>query len=140
MEPIVIIQHDPDDPPGHIVDALISLGLPFRVVDVPAGQSVPSSSREAAALILLGGQMHTHQEAEYPFLRDERLLLEEALRIQSPVLGVCLGAQMVATAAGGRNYFRPRPERGWVDIDIVASDPLLDGLSSPLRVLQWHWQ
>lgn len=140
MNTIAILQHDPDDPPGGIAAGLDVLGLPYRVVDMAAGEPVPSSPDDLAALILLGGEMHVHQEAAYPFLRAELDLLAACLRAGTPVLAICLGAQLLAAAAGARVYFRTVPERGWVDIDIVDEDSLLRGMVSPLRVLQWHRQ
>jgi GMP synthase (glutamine-hydrolysing) len=81
-----------------------------------------------------------HQEDEYPFLRDERRLVTDCLDEDVPLLGVCLGAQLLAAVAGAQLFQRPFPEIGWVDVDIVAPDPLFLGFKSPLRVVQWHKQ
>jgi GMP synthase-like glutamine amidotransferase len=140
MKTITIVQHTTDDPPGGIVTALDALGLPYRVVRIMAGEEIPASTRDLSALVLLGGAMHVHQEEEHPFLGDERRLLTACLEQDVPVLGICLGAQVLAAAAGAPVYQRPLPEIGWVDVDIVAADPLFQGIESPLRVLQWHKQ
>ena len=140
MKTIAIVQHTQDDPPGGIAAALGRLSLSYRVVRIMSGEEAPATTQDLSALVLLGGAMHVHQEDKYPFLRVERRLLADCLAEDVPVLGVCLGAQLLAAAAGAEVFDRPSPEIGWVDIDIVASDPLFQGFESPLRVLQWHKQ
>ena len=137
MEPIIIIQHAEDDPPATIAAFLTVEGLPFEVRRVDRGASLPSL-REFSALIVLGGAMHTHQTAEYPFLEAELDLLRGCLGAEAAVLGICLGAQLLAAAAGAEVYLRARPEIGWLPVEVVARDPLFCGISSPFVCLQWH--
>jgi len=138
MKPIAVIQHDRLDPPGTIGRHLTSIGCPWRLVDVSRGHGVPPSLAGYSALILMGGDMQAHQEQEYPFLAYERRLLDQCLSDQSPVLAICLGAQLLADVAGGRVYQRSYPEIGWIEVETSAHDPLLIGVDSPFVTLQWH--
>jgi len=138
MKPIAVIQHDSLDPPGTIGRHLSSVGCPWRLIDVPRGHAVPASPSGYSALILMGGDMQIHQQQKYPFLADERILLDRCLSEQSPVLAVCLGAQLLADVAGGRVYQRSYPEIGWLEVETSAHDPLLIGVDSPFMTLQWH--
>ena len=138
MDPIVIIQHDDDDPPATIGRYLGMAGLAFEVRRVFLGDPLPAGPSEFSALIVLGGSMHTHQIEEHPFLEDELALLQACLRAEAPVLGICLGAQLLAAAAGGEVYMRLEPEIGWLPVDIVTPDPLMVGITSPFVCLEWH--
>jgi GMP synthase-like glutamine amidotransferase len=83
--------------------------------------------------------MHVDQETEHPWLRTEKTMLEEALDRGVPVLGVCLGAQLVAGAAGARVGKAERPEIGWHPVELTGEpDPLFDGLPQRFEAFEWH--
>lgn len=138
MKPLAVIQHDRLDPPGTIGRHLTSIGFPWRLIDVSSGHEVPPTLDAYSGLILMGGDFHIHQEQEYPFLVRERRLIETCLAEQSPILAICLGAQLVADVAGGRVYQRSYPEIGWLEVETTAHDPLLIGVESPFMTMQWH--
>jgi GMP synthase-like glutamine amidotransferase len=138
MKPIAIIQQDPSDPPATLGRYLDSIGCPWALIDAGRGQPIPETLADHSALIAMGGDMNVHQDDEYPFLRDERRLVEHCLGEQLPVLGICLGAQLLAAATGARVYQRQYPEIGWVEVETYAHDPLLIGIDSPFMTLQWH--
>ena len=138
MDPILIIQHDDDDPPATVGRYLGLAGLPFVVRKVYRGEAVPAGLVGFSALIVLGGAMHIHQTEQNPFLAEELVLVRACLRAEAPVLGICLGAQLLAAAAGGEVYKRVEPEIGWLPVDIVTPDPLMAGVSSPFVCLEWH--
>jgi GMP synthase (glutamine-hydrolysing) len=138
QKPVVILQHEPDDPPGSIAVALRALRVPFEVRRLDEGEALPAWPHEAAGIIALGGSMNTSQTREHPFLADEVKLMRHIVHEGGPVWGVCLGAQLLALAAGGDVYKRQKPEVGWVSIEKVTDDPLLQGISSPFVAFNWH--
>jgi GMP synthase (glutamine-hydrolysing) len=90
-----------------------------------------------AGIISLGGEMGAHDGARYPFLAPEIDLLERAHAEGVPVLGICLGAQLLATALGGTVTPGGCHEVGWLEVDVVTDDPLL-GPARRTRQFQWH--
>jgi GMP synthase (glutamine-hydrolysing) len=138
MNPLTIVQHEPDDPPGSIAVALKELGVPFVVCRLDQGDDLPAWPGETAGLISLGGVMHANQTKDYPFLADEIHLMRRIVHEGGPVWGICLGAQLLAIADGGDVYQRKRPEIGWTSIEKVADDPILHGVSSPFVAFNWH--
>jgi GMP synthase-like glutamine amidotransferase len=107
---------------------------------------VPSNGRppeldEIGAALVFGGAMHVDQEDENPWLRAEDELLRRLLSDGVPLLGVCLGAQLVSKAAGGTPTRAPEPEIGWVDVELTPegmSDPLIGALPARFRAFEWH--
>ena len=79
-----------------------------------------------------------HQIDEHPLLAAERPLIREAVRLQVPQLGICLGGQLLAAAAGGEVYELPAEEIGWFPVEVVARDALFAGVQSPFMALEWH--
>jgi GMP synthase (glutamine-hydrolysing) len=88
-------------------------------------------------IISLGGEMGAHDGARYPFLTPEIDLLERAHAEGVPVLGICLGAQLLAAALGATVTPGGCHEVGWLEVDVVADDPLL-GSARRTRQFQWH--
>lgn len=94
------------------------------------------------AVMVFGGAMHADQDDRHPWLRDETLLLQELLDRRVPVLGVCLGAQLVARAAHARVYAAAEPEIGWHRVeltDAAAEDPIFSRLPRTFDAFQWHY-
>ncbi|MEL7450071.1 MAG: gamma-glutamyl-gamma-aminobutyrate hydrolase family protein, partial [Pseudomonadota bacterium] len=92
-------------------------------------------------LIVLGGPMNVGQVDEYPHLATEMRLIAEALDRGMPVLGICLGAQLMAAALGANVQANPAPEIGWYDVTPTEhgeSDPLLAQFRNPEPIFQWH--
>jgi GMP synthase (glutamine-hydrolysing) len=107
---------------------------------VPSYGPPPSLDGLAAALVL-GGGMHVDQESAHPWLREEKQLLRELLDEGLPVLGVCLGAQLLAEVAGGQPRRAARPEIGWHRVEVSAegaADPVIGPLAPRFEVFLWH--
>src|SRR5258708_11038408 len=100
MPRILALQHIAAEPMGRIEDALLAHGINSDYVRVFAGEEVPRSLDDAAGLVVMGGPMGVYQQNELPFLLDELRLIESALKAGRPVLGVCLGSQLLAAALG----------------------------------------
>ena len=100
---------------------------------------IPESAIEFSAIILLGGPMSVYDGI--PYLRKEQLLIKDAFQRNIPVLGVCLGSQLIAGALGGTVYRGVKKEIGWYDVKITDKglDNLFKGFKQKeLRVFQWH--
>jgi GMP synthase (glutamine-hydrolysing) len=138
VQPIIFLQHEPDDPPGLIAGALSDLGVAFEVRHLDRGDSLPDYPDEASALIVMGGSMHPHQDDEYPFLEAEKVYLRRLLKHSAPIWGICLGAQLLTLAAGGGVYERKVPEIGWTTIEKTLDDPLVHHVGSPFVAFEWH--
>jgi GMP synthase-like glutamine amidotransferase len=94
------------------------------------------------ALFVFGGAMHADQEHRHPWLREENLFLQGLLDLGLPVLGVCLGAQLLAKAAHGDVGPAAEPEIGWCPVELTAEareDPVFAGLPERFDAFQWHY-
>jgi GMP synthase (glutamine-hydrolysing) len=108
---------------------------------VASAEPMPQPLSEYDAVMAFGGGMQADQEDRYPWLRAALGVLDEALRDDVPTLGVCLGAQMLARAAGGAVGPSPEAEWGWRPVSLTEDglrDPLFDGLPPTFDVFQWH--
>ena len=94
------------------------------------------------AVLVFGGAMHADQDVHHPWLTEETMWLQQLLDRHTPVLGVCLGVQLLARAAG--SWVGPLaggPEIGWYDVELTddgAADPVLGALPHSFEALQWH--
>lgn len=142
MAKIYVLQHHPVENLGAIADALEGAALAWQYVRVADGQPVPADMKGAGGLIVMGGPMGVYQAERYPWLRDEMRLIEDAVKSNLPVLGVCLGAQIVAAALGAKVKRNPNgKEIGWHQIrlsDSANDDRLMRGLPATLTPFHWH--
>ncbi len=103
-------------------------------------EALPSLA-EIDALLILGGPMSVHDEEKYPWLKTEMQFVAAAMRSTKPVLGICLGAQMMARTLGSQVIIMPEKEIGWFDIEwseAAKKNPLFSDLSKIESVLHWH--
>jgi len=135
------LQHVPHETPGAIEPALVEAGLECRAVEL--FREVPPSMpwHEAAGLVVMGGPMNVDQTDQFPFLAAEKAWIREAIDEGLPVLGVCLGSQLIARALGAEVTANPVKEIGWYPLELSAAaseDVLFCGCPSPVTVFQWH--
>ena len=134
LEMITILQHGEHEPAGTIEDTLQEGSEPFRILRMYEGAPVPSNPPEK--LIVLGGQMSVNDDREFPFLAEEKLLVKKAVARDSVVLGICLGAQMIA-AACGKTVYNGEKELGWRTIT-GCNSPGNRFLPGHFEVFHWH--
>ena len=107
---------------------------------VPSAQA-PPDVRDVDAFMIFGGSMHVDQNGEHRWLDPEKELIRAALDRGTPILGVCLGSQLLAEAAGAQPHRMPEPEIGWYDIEITeagAADPVVGPLAPCTELFEWH--
>lgn len=137
----IVLQHIGSEGPGSLGTYLESIGAKIDIVRLYQGDAVPAGLGGFDAVVSMGGPMNVYEEDRYPFLRDETLFLNKVIDAGLPVLGICLGAQMIAKAQGAAVVRSPKEEVGWGRIDLTdqgRTDTLFQGLPSSLEVLQWH--
>jgi len=92
-------------------------------------------------LIVMGGPMGVHDGGEFPWLKEERLFIEHAVRREKAVLGICLGAQLVAAALGANVYRNRFSEIGWLPVELTDEGrrcAIFEGFPKHIQVFQWH--
>ncbi len=109
----LILQHTPEERGGLIEKILLEQGWELEVLPLFSGSQLPPSIKEFGMILVLGGPMSANDEKGYPFLNQEISFIRRALKIGHPVLGICLGAQIMAKALGARVYPGPHKEIGW---------------------------
>ncbi len=138
---ILVLQHSPLDHPGVMRRYPAEDGIDWDAIDTYTGESIPPLDGYGA-LLVMGGPQQTDQESAHPWLVGEKQFIRRAVLEESkPVLGICLGAQLIAEVMGGRVGAMARPEIGVLDIETTteaAGDALLKGLPVPAKTLQWH--
>jgi GMP synthase (glutamine-hydrolysing) len=137
---ILSITHGPTVPGGVFDEVVEAAGHELERWVVPLG-GVPQPVSRYDAVMVFGGSMHPDQDERFGWLEREAEVLREALSENVPVLGVCLGAQMLARAAGARVGPAPAPEVGWFDVELTQAgrrDPVLGVLPPRTEAFQWH--
>lgn len=134
------IVHQPDAGPGVFADAMRSRGT--ELDEWLIGEEPPPADPESYdAVFTFGGAMHADQEAAHPWLADEKALLARLIERRVPLLGTCLGCQLVAEAGRGSARRASAPEIGWHEVELTAEaidDPLLGALPQRFEAFQWH--
>ena len=136
---VLVLQHTLEDPPGYLATWLDAVGVRWDVFCAEAGQAYPTSVAGYRALAVLGGEWSANDDRAS--LRHAEALIREADAAGIPVLGHCLGAQLMARALGGRVERLPQPEIGWLSIrhgGIAAAREWLGEEPAPV-VYQWHY-
>jgi len=138
---IWVLQHHPVENLGEIADSLEEAALAWQYVRVFDRAPIPTDMKGAGGLIVMGGPESVYQLDRYPYLRDEIRLIEGALRDNKPILGVCLGAQLLAAALGATVKRGESREIGWYSVrlaDAAGDDRLMCGLPVEFMAAHWH--
>lgn len=137
---IYCLQHAPFEGPGCLEEQFAELGHRLNIVHVYNNEKLPVA-QDISGLVILGGPMSVNEESLHPWLIAEKELIRKTLDCETPVLGICLGAQLIAAALGAEVRQNPEKEIGWfpVQIDLLsAANPLLAGLPATIIPLHWH--
>ena len=142
MAKILVIQHNDDDNLNDLAEPFIEAGL--EIVQWHAEKTpAPVDSLDGfSGLVSLGAFAGVEDEAETPWMPFERKLVESALAIEMPVLGLCFGSQLLASVAGAEVGKSGRPEVGWYSVEMTpeaAEDPLMSVLGPQPQVIQYHY-
>ena len=141
LKQILIIKHVEIEGPGTIERFFQNTNWTLATLNFATGGFPPDDFSDIKAIISLGGPMNVYEEADYPFLRDEDTFLKKAIRKEIPILGVCLGAQLLAKACGAKISRSPEKEIGWNRVSLTddgQKDVLFESLPREIEVFQWH--
>jgi GMP synthase-like glutamine amidotransferase len=139
MPRITCFQHIDCEGPGTLADILRSKGAVVEILKPFKGQEIPEDLGDG--LVILGGPTAVYEEDQHPWMTLELAAIRQCMNRQKPVLGICLGAQMLAHLAGGRVYKGSVREVGWHPVTLTAeadSDPLLSGVPVNFEAFHWH--
>lgn len=140
MKPVLILQHQTPERPAYLATWLKQHQISYETRNAGAGQDFPASIEPYAALAVMGGGMSSND----PLLsnRQAEILILQAMRLDRPVIGHCLGGQLMTRALGGTVGTSPRPEIGWQPID-YDNHPLVEhwfGPNPTPQVIHWHYE
>jgi GMP synthase (glutamine-hydrolysing) len=142
MRKLLVFQHVASEPLGHLDPLLRATGFRIRYVNFGREPHAQPDVRRYDGLIVLGGPMNVDQQHLFPHLRTEVAAIREAVLADKPVLGICLGGQLLAEAMGGRVHPNPVPEIGWYRLHTrpaAHDDRLFRHFErAPRHVFQWH--
>lgn len=137
----LVLQHIDVEHPGIFRDFMAEDGIAWDAVELDEGEPIPSLDGYDA-LISMGGPMDVFGEAEFPWLKDEKAVIAQAVRERGmPYLGLCLGHQLLADALDGTVERMAQAEVGILEVELTdagKADPLFQGLPNTLHCLQWH--
>jgi len=141
MEKILVITHDDSEGSGSLGTFLESIAIDTQTAKLHEGDDLPEDPSTLGAIISMGGAMSVHDEDIYSFLRKEKKFLMHAIEANVPILGICLGAQLIARACHAAVLKAQVSELGWRKVSITDEgkrDILFQGLSQTIRVFQLH--
>lgn len=139
MKPITIFRHTASEGAGYFGDFLNQHQISFQVIKLDQGESVPNSLTETSALVFMGGPMSVNDDLDW--IAAELELIRQAITIDMPVLGHCLGGQLISKALGGTISANPVKELGWLPVqkrNNTAADDWLAGLPDSFDAFHWH--
>jgi GMP synthase (glutamine-hydrolysing) len=138
---VLSIVHQADAAAGVFAETVAERGHELEEWVISATPEPPSPVEDYGAVLVFGGAMHVDQEDRHGWLHDERVLLQGLVADDMPVMGVCLGGQLLAKALHGHVRRMPSPEIGWPLVELTNEahdDPVFTGLPASFPAFQWH--
>jgi GMP synthase-like glutamine amidotransferase len=138
MKPIVIVQHEADVGPGHFERYLLQESLPYQTARLYAGDPMPSSAEPYAGVCSLGGGMSANDDL--PWIDEELALMRDADRLGVPIIGHCLGGQLLAKSFGAPVRRNAMKEIGWSEVEVDDAELAREWIGSEptFELFQWH--
>lgn len=139
MKPVRIFQHIDCEGPGYFAETLAHYNIPYQIVRIDKGELPPTSINDISALVFMGGSMSANDKL--PWIQQELELIRQAAEKGIPLLGHCLGGQLISKALGGRISANPVKEIGWLPVTTVGSataSEWLDNLPDENLLFHWH--
>jgi GMP synthase-like glutamine amidotransferase len=140
MSEFLVLQHEPIEGPGTIAEEIRLAGHAVRTIRLDLKEKVPTDPGLFAGLVVMGGTMGVYDQSKFPNLKDEIALLGRAVKAEKPVLGICLGAQLLAASLGAEVKAGEK-EIGWFPVHKMpdaCKDPVLRRLPENFPALMWH--
>lgn len=137
----LILQNASGEGPGILGDLLDRRGWDRKTIRLHRGEVIPPDWETYHVMIVMGGPMNVYEEDTYPFLATESVVIEEGLRKGLPVLGFCLGVQLMAKASGAEVFKGREKEIGWYPVRLTTegmNDPLFKSFPDEFMMFQWH--
>jgi len=138
---VYVMQHVPCEMPGLIAEVLQAAGVTLDFIRPFKGDRIPRRIGAHAGLVVMGGPMGVYEQDRHPFLRQEIRLIQDALGEHRPILGVCLGSQLLAAALDAPVTRGKEKEIGWHSVTLsraAAHDKLWRGLPESFIAYHWH--
>lgn len=139
MKPVLISRHVSNEGPGYLADYLDRHGINWKLVCVDQGQNLPTDPSDYSGLVFMGGAMSVNDSL--PWIADAVNLIRLAYDSNMPVLGHCLGGQLMAGALGGTVAANPVKEFGWHKVELCRDQNTVDWLGNhtdPVDAFHWH--
>jgi GMP synthase-like glutamine amidotransferase len=138
MKPLFIFRHVASEGPGYFGDFLSRNNIPFKVFHLDEGEAVPESLEQTSALVFMGGPMSVNDDIAW--IEPELCLIRQAVEQEMPVLGHCLGGQLISKALGGTIGPNPVKEFGWLPVRKQDNDDAREWLAElPDSFTAFHW-
>lgn len=134
---ILCLQHVPFETPGHISAWAHEHKIPMHLIHCYQEQAFPEPS-SFELLVIMGGPMSVHDEKKHPWISGEKRFIERSIGAGKKILGICLGAQMIADVMGAKVYKNSYREIGWFEVKKIASKNSISNLL-PERFMAFHW-
>jgi len=137
VKPIAIFRHAPQEGPGYFATFCDAQGLPWKLLRIDAGEPVPSAPGAFSGLVFMGGPMSVNDDL--PWIAPVLALIRAAVAADIPVLGHCLGGQLMAKALGGSVGRNPVKEIGWGAVQVLDSPVARDWFGTVNTFASFHW-
>jgi GMP synthase-like glutamine amidotransferase len=137
MKPVAIFRHVPIEGPGYFATFLDNNHIPWQLIKIDAGENPPDSIESFSGLVFMGGPMSVNDDL--PWIQSSMNLIRQAIDLEIPVLGHCLGGQLIAKALGGAVTQNPVKEMGWGKVNVRKNSIAQAWFKDLTEFETFHW-